>query len=685
MTKLSGKHALYSLTPFKLRETNPYKMVVAPVSYLHPDDEGLWNNYRSSSYVEKFSVPAPTFDKEVIQPYQLFGREFSPDSDDEITFEHKNIDDPSSWTYPPMFMEFSYEALESTGYCTEGWVVSASDKKCPVRHKCPNQEDPESDGGCKHYRQNGKYSRLYTVNPDIETHFADPALSEFNRFASLRYRDKPLLSLGYTEEAEFQAYINRIVFSTKVPWIHRTPSLFTHEGLGFQMQNVNAIEAEFSPSVLREFVLQCLEESERLRNWVALKYVCYDADNAGSISEKNGFEAIDMLEGALDEAIRATQEESEDEESGSLVAQVQNVDFREDDDAAGFAEVLLMHSFAHLLRDRICIEYGADGEQISYYLEHPRVESKTVQSGKVRIVLHESAIGGFGYLEEFRDAYERDDMTLDRYLEPISRFLGDHGEDARDSYDQVFEFLEHFDDPVQQDAEAALKALDDLGLYPPFRSVRKVLDDRYDLASAGESKRSLFQRLGEKAPQCWDGCGICVEDDDDCSYLPFDRSFLLSRSLAKEGIDTLIEGASEPTTTELSRTLYDTVDAFLTAARSELFITTPYLSYEVMETIVESTKEWDVDVRVILDESMGDGTTDSPFEELDIPHIQYRYDEVETTQVSMDGVAILSGDFELKQRELMSSAEKDPLEISFDPQEAGDKHAALERRWNELK
>jgi hypothetical protein len=450
------------------------------------------------------------------------------------------------------------------------------------------------------------------------------------------------------------------------------------------MQNVNAVEAEFSPDVLREFVLEQLEESEQLRNWVALKYVCYDADDAGAISEKNGFDAIDMLEGALDEAIRSARSDSDDHESHSLVAQVQNVDFREDDDAAGFAEVLLMHSFAHLLRDRVCIEYGADGDQISYYLEHPRVESKTVQSGKVRVVLHESAIGGFGYLEEFRDAYERNDMALNDYLEPISRFLEEHGEEARDSYDQVFEFLERFDDPVQEDAEAALKALDDLGLYPPFRSIRKVLDDRHDIASAGESKRNQFKRFGEKAPQCWDGCGVCVEDDDDCSYLPFDRSFLLSRSLAKSGINALVDGASDPTTNELSRTLYDTIEAFLNSARSELFITAEYLSYEVVEEIVESTKEWDVDVRIILDESMGDGTDTSPFSELDIPHIQYRYDHVDTTRVSMDGVAILTGNFDLKARELMMSGSRDNLEISFDTQQAAQQHTRLEERWKDL-
>jgi len=683
MTKLSGKHALYGLTPFKLRETNPYKMVVAPVSYLHPDNESLWTNYRSSSYVEKFSVPAPGFDKEVIQPYQLFGREFASDSDEGFVFEHKNIGDPSSWTYPPMYMEISYEALENTGYCTEGWVVSASENKCPVRHKCPNQENPESEGGCKHYRQNGKYSRLYSVNPDIETHFADPALSEFERFTSIRYRDKPLLSLGYTEEAEFQAYINRIVFSSKVPWIHRTPSLFTHEGLGFRMQNVNAVEAEFSPDTLREFTLECLEGSERLKNWVALKYVCYDADDGGRISEKNGFDAIDKLEGALDEAINAIEEDS-DNGSQSLVDQVKDVNFREDEDAAGFAEVLLMHSFAHLLRDRICIEYGADSDQISYYLEHPRIESDTVQSGKVRIVLHESAIGGFGYLEEFRDSYIRGDMTLDDYLEPISRFLDEHGEEARDSYGEVFQFLERFDDPIREDAEAALKSLDDLGLYPPFRSVRKVLDDRHDLASAGESKRSQFQRLGEKAPQCWDGCGICVEDDDDCSYLPFDRSFLLSRSLAKEGVDVLIEGASNATTMEISRTLYHTIDAFLKSARSEIFIATEYLSYEIVEAIVESTKDWDVEVRIILDESMGDGTDASPFGDMEIPQVQYRYGEVDKTRISMDGVATVSGDFQLKERELMSSQTGESVEISFDPVDTGEQHAELERQWANL-
>lgn len=692
--RFTGMHALYRVTPFSLLEMEPYKMVLPPVSYMSAQEVNLHSQgtYRSNSTLDKFSVPIQEgdFDKEIVQPHQLFAREFPQGSSESITYQFRNIRDESRWVTPPAHMEFSYEALENTRHCQLGWVVSSSEDMCPVRESCPDRESPDQRGGCKYYEQSGKFSRLYNVYPDIEAHFSDSPLEAMERVGTIRYRDRPLLGIGYTDDGDFQAYINRITFNSKVPWIYRTPSVFTSEGLGFRTQNVNALEVEVHDQVFQDFITDLLMENDRLRNWIALKYVCYDGGDLDTLDDKQGFDAYDTLEETIARSIDTSSQDSEDSSGsesnteGSLIEDVLAVDFEVDEHARGFAEAVFLHSFSHLLRDRLCVEYGADSDQIGYYIEHPRIASKTTQSRKTRIVLYESAIGGFGYLEEFRDTILRDGVVLDELFDPVIDYLQDHAETTEQEYTEVLQKLECRETDRSRETKAAFQALDELGIYPPYRAIRRVIDDRHDISNESGTERADFTRIGSLAPQCWDGCGVCVEDDDDCSYLPFDRPFLLSRSLSLNALETIAENAATPTTRSEGE-LTETVQDFIASARSELAIRTRGLSPELARLIADTTADWDLNLKIILPPELEPDSRVEHFPNIDSPHLNIRYGAVEETEICVDKTHAVYGDFDLRERALFTVQTEKSVTVTYDRDRAVAIADEINTQWQSLR
>jgi len=78
-----------------------------------------------------------------------------------------------------------------------------------------------------------------------------------------------------------------------------------------------------------------------------------------------------------------------------IVKSVESGNF--DQDIVNFASFLFLHSLAHILKNALAAKYAFKDEDVGYYIEHPKLHVSGIPSGKIRIVLLATAIGGLGY------------------------------------------------------------------------------------------------------------------------------------------------------------------------------------------------------------------------------------------------------------------------------------------------
>lgn len=590
----SGLQALYSFTPFSLQNTSPYELLIAPISYLRTD-RWLKSEYRSQSLRDSFKVAKETFEKDVVHPHSLHTKTFREDDNLSIEFKHQDYKQSSAWQYPPMYAEFSYEALDSGYSCQRGWVLTSSnEQECPMRQHCPY-----FTGGnrCDHYKGPFQYERLFKVYPSVVRAYQDPTSGSYDYVASIRNDVESLAKLSFTTTGQVNAYINEITFNYKPRFMFGAPSVYTQEGIGFRMENVNAVQLTFEDDSLRKMLLELFEENETLRNWMALKYHLYvDLDYVNKIKPRGGFDAFDELRDAVEVEIRRGEGEEPDKDNDlkSLLNAIEDVDFETDELAMEFAEVSFIHTLAHALRDWLVNTYGCDHDHIEYYLEHPDLDLQDVPADTKRIVFFESAIGGFGYLDSLkRDLRDDDsDTSIESIFDTISSFLNEHRSEVHETRLQAPNRLAQYDIDDARRIETGLEALNNLDIYPHPKAVRQGIHEVDDLGERSERERALLDDMFQHAPTCWDGCTFCV-DDDDCSFLPFDRPFLISRDLAYHGIEYMLNKLRNPKTSgkELPDDFYGILyDAFI-EAENKLTLVTPTLDLQVLEDIAQFAQQ----------------------------------------------------------------------------------------------
>jgi len=607
----SGIQALYSYTPFSLQNTNPYELLLVPISYLNTD-RWLRKEYRSESLQDSFKVAKETFDKDVVHPHSIHTKTFREGDDTLIKFKHKNYKQKGSWEYPPMYAEFSYEALNSGHSCQLGWVLTSSDEECPMQKPCP---DFTGGSRCDHYKGQFQYERLFKIYPSIVRAYQDPTTGTYDFLASVRNDVKSLAKLGFTNAGQVKAYINEVTFDYKPSFMFGAPSVYTQEGIGFRMENVNAIQFTFRDEPLREMIIELLEENSILRNWVALKYHLYvDLDYVDAIKPKGGFDAFDELRNAVEVEIRRSEGEEVDEDNDldSLLNAIDEVDFGTDELAAEFAEILFIHTLAHALRDWLVNTYGCEHDHIEYYLEHPDLDLQDIPADSKRIVFFESAIGGFGYLDSLKRDLRDDesDTSVESIFDSISSFLREHRSEVHEKRARAPDQLEQYDINDAERINVGLGTLSDRDIYPHPKAIRQAIHQVHDLGERSESERALLDDMFQHVPICWDGCTFCVDDDEDCSFLPFDRPFLISRDLAYHGIIYMLDKIRAPETSgdELPDELYGILYNTFQEAENKITLVTPTLDLQVLEDIADLAQQSHTQVKLF--------STDQTFEAL---------------------------------------------------------------------
>lgn len=680
----SGIQALYSFTPFKLTRTEPYTLLLAPVGYL--DETPSVIDYRSRACKDEFTVPKPGWDKPVKQPYSLYPKTFSEETSENYVYSLKEAENENKWRYPPAYMEFNYKVMKNAYFCQLGWVVSSSKKSCPMAKTCPDRKGSE----CKFYRGPQPFSRLYKVYPEIKSRFTDPPYAAgLEPFASIRYKDSPLMSLSFTEDGEFKALIDSVTFSPQIPYMFRTPSVFTQEGIGLRTKNVNAIELKFKKDVLKDFILDCLEEDKVLANWIRVKYYLYqrpDVNEDPEIREKRGIPAFNFIEEVVSDEISETAQK----DRSSFYSNVKETDFSKEEAALDFANFVFLHSLAHILRDRLVAEYGCSEENINYYIDHPRLHSIGSWSGKTRIVIFETAIGGFGYLKDLkRDIEEKGERILYNLLEKFINRIKKHKEKTSKKYSYLPDNLEKFKDRYGRLVNIVKRSYKSIfpkiSLYPHPNSIRRALIDR--IGSLDDEAHGILDDIFQVAPTCWDGCQVCVIDETNCNFLPYDQPYLVSSRLLSKGTQEILSAINSPVISkDLQEGAKEEYLSSIDFASNTIDLITPWISPEIIEDLVDIYNQKNIRIRIITKEDLENDTQIKSIEKLSeicdiLPGFECKLvDELHAKGMVVDGIFVLKGSFNFTRSGLNSNIEN--IVQDFSVEGAKKFQERFEKLWN---
>jgi len=667
-----GIQALYTFTPFKLlRATEDgYSIVLAPVWPLLAPQNLTW---RSTSVKNLFAVPiTETWAKKVVHPHQLYPQTFVRGSSANFVFRLREDrrNDPTFWRYPPNYLEFNWTSVNASHYCALGWVITCAQERCPQESYCRFMK-PNKMGSCKFYRGPVSYASLYNVYPRIQRRFEDPPVGLFEPMLAIRYNELPFVIFRFTTRAKFQAYIDAIVFSPKLAWMNRQPTIFLQEGLGFETNNVHAMELEFSEDVLRDFIVDHLHSSKKTAEWITFKYHLYVADTLanGHIREKRGFDAFDRLDNLTLETISPS---GRSDATKRIIKQVQETEISSD--IVDFAEILFLHSLAHELKEILVAKSGCHTVDIGYYVEHPRLRTIGPPSSKVRIVIFEHAMGGLGYLKKFADEVgEIGPEALERHLaNSLEGFETVCTHKVEKSFRTMQKELAIYEKEHPEIVKSILSlyrdALPNTDVFPHVNSIRRAISQTVDTIPG--DLRSLLDDMLTRAPHCWDGCQLCVMFERECNFLPFDQPFLVSRTLLSDSLRSISSMIYQPKiSAPLKKGVMREFEAFLRAAQNQIDMATPWISPEIVDKLVELATNNQLKIRLITKEDPQNETQIKSLEKLrelqtKLPNFETRLSqELHAKGMLVDKIMLLDGSFNFTLSGLASNVEN--LEEDF--------------------
>ena len=666
-----GIQGLYTFTPFKLLRAEvgrSYSLILAPLSYLRETPSLKW---RTKSVKDHFLIQiTEKIKKKVVHPHEIYAQTFIKGKEVSYLFKYP---ESKKWPrYPPVYLEYNWSTLNASYFCMLGWVISSSEKRCPMTKDCPDLNVRSETGNCRFYQGPIPYASLYNVYPRILKKFEDPVGLPLEPVFAIRYQDKPLGILRFTDQGSFVAFIDGVVFSPKLRWINVQPVVFLQEGLGFRIVNVHAIEIEFIPDVLREFIKNILNSKNDVTKWMILKYMLFiEKAEEMRIREKRGFTAFIRL----NEIVQQTFKGEVREETKKLLKKLHECEITSE--LVDFSSVLFLHSLAHVLKNALQAKYGCGEEDISYQVEHPILSTIGVTSGKMRIIIFETAIGGYGYIKNFVEEIKNHGKAdiLENLLSAAARgFRKLCEERVERSLNTIERELSMFRDKHKELVDLILKAFtqtfSNLELYPHVNSVRSAITS---VRTLPDEERSLMDDLLEKGPHCWDGCQLCVMLERGCNFLPFDQPFLVSEKLLRNSLDILCSMLRNPISfSPLKRGVKKEFDTFISVAQNKIDLLSPWISPEIVEILTEAQVKKKLKIRLI--------TTEDPYNEIQVkslkqiefackrydPNFQARIvDKLHAKGMLVDDIMLLHGSFNFTLTGLNANVENVTMDFSI--------------------
>ncbi|MCD6154743.1 MAG: hypothetical protein J7J22_03075 [Candidatus Verstraetearchaeota archaeon] len=520
------------------------------------------------------------------------------------------------------------------------------------------------------------YPSLFNVYPRIQRKFEDPVGGfTFLPVLAIRYKDRPLAVLRFTDRGSFVAFVDGVVFSPKLAWMFTQPMIFLREGLGFEIGNVHAIELEFLPEMLDEFIKDILSSNNDIARWVILKYRLYMGDSTryDFIREKRGFGAF----GRLDKiAKQVVQRMKQDEATAKIIKDVRSGNISPE--LVDFASVLFLHSLAHTLKNALAARYGCKTEDISYYIEHPKLRVLGAPSGKIRVVLFETAMGGFGYIKNFVEEIQkvsRIDALEELIYAAIRGFRKSCEEKVEKNLKNLENELRPFRERYKELVDLILRVYYDsfpgTTVYPHVNSIRKAIAEA--IPEFSEEERSLLDDLLAKGPHCWDGCQLCVMMERRCNFLPFDQPFLVSERLLRAALEIISTMMRRPVSlAPLKKGIRKEFEGLLSAARSKIDLVSPWISPEIVEDLLKLYLERHLKVRIVTKIDPDNETQVRSIERLTQASKDYSpgfqakvIDELHAKGMLVDDIMLLYGSFNFTISGLNANVENVTVDFSL--------------------
>jgi len=569
-------------------------------------------------------------------------------------------------------MQIDSSTLKSGHYCTLGWVVSAPEPSCPLTHECPYYQPRQKTGQCKSYQGPIAYSSLYNVYSRIQRRFDDPAGGYlFTPIMAMREGDEPLAIVRFTDRGNFLAYIDGVSFSPKLRWITAQPTVFLKEGVGFRIENVHAIEIDFPEVALHKFVRRQLENDVLLRQWIALKRGLYLGPDDVVLRERRGISAFRKMETVVTAAVEGTGIENA-QESLSELGEVGVTDA-----LVNFGAFLLLHSFAHTFRNALLAKYGCRGEELAYSIEHPLLRTVGAPAEKVRILVFETAEGGFGYLRTFATVLGSGET--DEFEHLLKASFESIKQSCEDRVDQSIRNLERNYENFRDEAKlrpivdgiirAYRNSFKDSKVFPHVNAIRRAIATSIDVPN---EIRPLLDDLLERGAHCWDGCQLCVMLERECTFLAFDQPFLVSERLLRSSLQLMYENLRNPMSFyPLRRGISDEFHRLTSMATSTINVVTPWISPEIVDYLQSLESQKQVKVRIITRHDRANDVQSKSIEklrELDKKlgeNFQTRIiDQLHAKGIIIDGIMAMHGSFNLTVSGLNSNVENITIDFS---------------------
>jgi hypothetical protein len=688
-----GIRALYNSAPFKLLRCKPpnfYSIPIVPIHYLSARQKIEWC---SAAIKDKFDINIHThskvFSKQVVHPYALISSVFQPRGG-RFTFQYRE----SFPRFPPAYAEYSYESLVNGYYCRQGWVLLSSSRTCPIQTNCRYYKpfDKESSS-CLYYSGSSMsarsiaYSSMYTVYPVIRRLFFSREIGE--AIFAIRLEDKPLAVARFLEDSEVRYYVDTIEFAPRNIIMYRRPLVFLREGIGMRLLGIRALELKFVAKYLRRLVQELLNQDITLARWITFKYELFKMNN-GELQEKRGFKAFDDMT----KIVSTISEKGPDSfRRTQLWHKIHDPDIN-NEDFISFAELVLLHSLSHMLKDALVTYIGCNPDDLQYFLEHPKNPSIRPRSEHIRLIIFEDAIGGLGYLKTLAQTVRADPQEYRRFARHLANALDSYRKHWSRMEDRkrvmatnLRQFLTNYSHIVNT-IDKVYTEFQQLDVYPHVNAIREILSSEI----ISDADRVKLDDILSYVPLCWDGCQLCVIPERGCSFMVYDQPFLVSLRLSLKGFETIVNSLEEPRKLRhfiqgIKATFYD----FLEAAENHIYIATPWISKNIVNDLF--SKASTCKIRLLTSDDINNEAqrnslnymrqSISDYPQMEVRLLPLNKINVHAKGVMVDSIMLMEGSFNLTNSGLEEKIEN--LTVSFSPQDAFDFASGFERLWSEGK
>lgn len=724
----SGFYVLHAFTPFKLLESyqNVYLIQLINISSFKvyskeqpPREQWWW--CKPLPYEHKITLKRckdKEITKKIITPRELLPTAFSRNVDQQYIYvryddkikekiKNANLQDHISILKDtdlfkkgiPIYLEFSYQALQEPYVCKLGYVILSSSSTCPLRECCPRIEYNES-GQCKLYiKVNNTYAGLYHVHPLVEKRFDYEVPSR--NVVIIPFKYFPLIKISFTEEGEVTGYINSIILIPKRRWLFQKPRfyLYPNPTIGIKLSNVHALIFEFDVENLRNIILDILANSELTYRWLAFKYYSGRYRMIKKVRNKavskivDGFRGFDWLNSVFEHVAKSGTKSVNDLIDLMFNKKLLKNEYSED--FINFVSFVLVHTFAHVMIAALSVIYDIPEGTLLYHIEHPILRCEELYRGRVKLIIFEDALGGYGYLKNITNRVKEygDIQPLHKPFKYIVELLERENKllesCQKNLKNDIYRLLDSgvsdsLKSKIWERVERILEFINKTGVYPHVMTFRSSILS--GIEPEDERERSTLEELFSNMPLCWDGCLHCVMLERDCTYTPYDQPFIVSRNLIKEFIKRLMKSLEKMSFSLYFTKVKDYVNEVINEAEHEILISTASLSTVTLDTLSSMlSRRRNLKIKVLAHkDSLSDRLIYRKVMEVRDKHRNFEikfHDRLHAKGILIDDLVLLKGSFNFTMKGLEVNVEN--IDIVYHPEDIIKFKEGFNKVWRE--